>query len=84
MLRSSTLTDIAPKRDDREYLDQLLNEQQAAALLGYSPRALQGWRFKGGGPRFVKVSRRSIRYRRRDLLLWTESLLRKNSSEAAA
>ena len=54
------------------YLDQLLSETEAADFLGYSVRTLQGWRVKGGGPRFVKVSARSIRYRRRDLLAFID------------
>lgn len=50
--------------------DQLLNEHDAAELLGYSVRTLQKWRVVGGGPKFVKVSARSIRYRVKDLLDW--------------
>ena len=69
---------------DPDYLDRLINENEAAGFIGYSVRALQGWRVKGGGPQFVKVSARSIRYRRRDLIAWAESRLRSNSSEAAA
>ena len=65
---------------DRIYLDQLLNENDAAAFLGYTTRALQNWRVRGGGPTFVKVSSRSIRYRRRDLIAWTEAKLRGSTS----
>lgn len=67
---------------DPDYLDRLINENEAAAIIGYSVRALQGWRVKGGGPRFIKVSSRSIRYRRRDLIEWAESRLRASTSEA--
>lgn len=63
------------------YLDQLVCEKEAAAFLGYTIRALQNWRLRGGGPQFVKVSARSIRYRRRDLIVWTEARLRRNTSE---
>jgi predicted DNA-binding transcriptional regulator AlpA len=49
---------------------QLLNEKQAAEILCYSVRALQNWRHRGGGPDFVKVSARSVRYRRADLDKW--------------
>jgi len=63
------------------FLDQLVNEKEAAAFLGYTMRALQNWRLRGGGPQFVKVSARSIRYRRRDLLAWTEARLRQNTSD---
>ena len=53
--------------------DQLITERDAAAFLGYSVRALQNWRVRGGGPKFVKVSARSIRYRRRDLIDFIEA-----------
>ncbi|WP_417514766.1 helix-turn-helix transcriptional regulator [Minwuia sp.] len=55
------------------YLDQLLNETEAAEFLCYSVRALQNWRVRGGGPDFIKVSARSIRYCRRDLIAWRDS-----------
>lgn len=67
---------------DPDFLDRLLDEDQAAALIGFTPRALQGWRVKGGGPLYVKVSARAIRYRRRDLHAWIESRLRAHSAEA--
>ncbi len=66
---------------DPDHLDRLLNERDAAAFLGYSTRALQNWRLRGGGPVFVKVSSRSIRYRRRDLMAWAESKLASNTSQ---
>lgn len=50
--------------------DTLVDEREAASILCYSVRALQNWRHRGGGPRFVKVSSRSVRYRRADLLDW--------------
>lgn len=63
------------------YLDQLVNEKEAAAFLGYTIRALQNWRLRGSGPQFVKVSARSIRYRRRDLMAWVDARLRQNTSD---
>ena len=68
---------------DPDFLDRLINEHEAADYLGYSVRALQNWRVRGGGPRFVKVSARSIRYRRRDLRAWVEARLQSNTSEPA-
>jgi len=62
--------------------DQLLNEKQAASILCYTQRALQNWRVRGGGPRYVKVSARSIRYRRRDLTSWVEKRLRAHTSQS--
>ena len=67
--------------DDPDHLDRLIREAEAADYLGYTVRALQNWRLRGGGPEFVRVSRRSIRYRRRDLNAWADGLLAKNSSE---
>jgi len=57
----------------RSNLDQLMTENEAAGVLCYSVRALQNWRHRGGGPSFVKVSARSVRYRRRDLLNWIDA-----------
>lgn len=67
---------------DPDYLDRLINENEAATFIGYTIRALQGWRVKGGGPRFIRVSSRSIRYRRRDLIEWAEERLKRTTSEA--
>ncbi|MFH1738227.1 MAG: helix-turn-helix domain-containing protein [bacterium] len=61
--------------------EQLIDEKQAAAFLGYTRRALQNWRRTGTGPRFVKVSSRSIRYRRRDLIAWGEARNRNSTSD---
>ena len=36
-------------------VEPLLNERQAAELLGISKRALQAWRYRGGGPAFVRL-----------------------------
>ncbi|WP_425410756.1 helix-turn-helix transcriptional regulator [Hyphococcus sp.] len=70
-----------PKGYPPDYLNQLLCEKDAASFLGYTIRALQNWRLRGGGPQYVKISARSIRYRRRDLLAWVESKLQNNTSE---
>lgn len=66
---------------DPDYLDRLINEREAADLIGYTVRALQNWRVRGGGPKFVKVSARSIRYRRRDLRDWINSLTITSTSD---
>ena len=66
---------------DTENLDQLLTEKEAAELICYTPRALQNWRVRGGGPKYVKVSARSIRYQLRDVLSWIEDRKRGNTSQ---
>jgi predicted DNA-binding transcriptional regulator AlpA len=61
--------------------DQLIDETQAADMLCYSVRALQNWRHRGGGPKFVKVSARSVRYRVRDIHDWISSRTVSNTSQ---
>lgn len=67
--------------EDRDYLDRLIDERAAAAFLGFTVRALQNWRVRGGGPRFVKVSARAIRYRRLDLIAWIKERTRNHTSD---
>jgi predicted DNA-binding transcriptional regulator AlpA len=54
----------------------LLTEEDAAAYLKLTRRALQAWRYQGRGPRFVKISARAVRYRPEDLERWIETRLR--------
>ena len=61
--------------------DCLLRETEAARFLGFTPRALQAWRCRGGGPKYVRISRRAIRYRRGDLVAWIEERVRSTTSE---
>jgi hypothetical protein len=65
-----------------DYFDRLMDEKAAADYLCYSVRALQNWRCRGGGPMFVKVSGRSIRYTRRDLQQWIAEKRVANTSQA--
>jgi len=60
----------------------LMDEREAASILCYSVRALQNWRHRGGGPKFIRVSSRSIRYRRRDLMDWIDSRTVSSTSQA--
>lgn len=64
-----------------DLLDRLIDEREAAEFLGYSVRALQNWRVRGGGPPYVRVSARSIRYRRRDMIAWAQERLERHTSE---
>jgi predicted DNA-binding transcriptional regulator AlpA len=61
--------------------EALMQERDAAAFLGFSRRALEAWRSRGGGPPFVRVSARAVRYRRRDLIAWAESRLCSSTSD---
>ena len=59
----------------------LLTEDEAAELIGFTPRFLQERRFRGGGPPFVRVSARAIRYRPVDLEEWAAKRLRTSTSD---
>jgi hypothetical protein len=61
--------------------DALLLQIEAAYLAAISPRTLESLRSKGGGPIFVALGRRAIRYRRRDLLAWVEQRMRRTTSD---
>lgn len=71
-------------RDERDYLEEAITEQEAAAFLGLSVRFLQNRRTRGGGPLYSPISRRCVRYRRRDLIVWLNGLSRAHTSETAA
>jgi len=58
----------------------LLNERDAAKLLGVSPRTLWALRKAGRIP-FVAISERCIRYSRSDLAAW---IARQSSTEGGA
>lgn len=59
----------------------LMNEASAAAYLDLTPRCMQNFRLTGRGPRFIKIGKRCVRYRRRELDLYAESLLVSSTSE---
>ena len=63
-------------QNDPNFWFELVNEDEGARFVGLSVRRLQGLRSLGGGPPFVRVSGRCVRYRRIDLRRWAESRLR--------
>lgn len=61
---------------------ELLTTEQAADFLGLSPRTLEDWRYKGGGPRYKKVGR-SVRYVKAELIEWVQEGTREHTSQEA-
>lgn len=51
----------------------LLSELEVSASLKISPQTLRNWRAKGEGPRFVKIGKRVVRYRRSDVDAFIET-----------
>ena len=49
---------------------ELRSTRQVAEFLGVSPRTLEDWRLRGGGPRFVRMGSRVVRYRPREVARW--------------
>ena len=86
MKRKTRRTDEAKvDRDERDYLEQLLTEQESGGpLRAFSSRFLQNRRTRGGGPLYVEISRRCVRYRRRDLIAWLDALSKPHTSATTA
>ena len=51
----------------------LLNEDEAAHVLGLSPKTLQKWRVYGRGVRWIKLGTKSVRYDPADLAAFIEA-----------
>ena len=57
-------------------LDDLLNNEKTANLLGIKPNTLEIWRHKGKGPVFIKLGEHPsspIRYQRARVNAWIEA-----------
>jgi len=48
-------------------MEKLLNEQQVEEQYGISKRWLQKMRCQGGGPKFLKIGNKTVRYRPSDI-----------------
>lgn len=64
-----------------EYPHALLFTAEAAFLLGLSPRTLEALRLRGGGPPFVAVTTKAVRYRRSDIEVWVVERRRVSTSD---
>jgi len=63
-------------------MESLLNQKQAAHVLGLSVRTLERHRVAGTGPRWARLGR-LVRYRQSDLTEWVDSNLRVSTSDVA-
>lgn len=88
MDRAKPIANAMPQPPDGEqvshpdYWFRLIDEREAAEFLGFSVRHMQGLRYRGGGPRFIRLSARTVRYRRWDLWKWAGQHLRASTSES--
>ena len=70
-----------PSDPGPDYWNALVDEKVAALFLDMTPRSMQAMRQRGGGPRFIRISSRCIRYRRIDLKAWADALMRSSTSD---
>ena len=60
---------------------ELLNNQQAAEYISMSEAFLNRDRWKGAEIPFIKIGKRAVRYRKRDLDQFIDSRMRQSTSE---
>jgi predicted DNA-binding transcriptional regulator AlpA len=63
--------------------EKLITQAEAATRLGLSPRTLEAYRTRGGGPLFVRISSRCVRYRPEDIEAWVSARVHGNTPTAA-
>ena len=66
---------------DLDYWHTLIGEKAAAAYLNVTARTMQKLRQTGGGPEYVRLSARCIRYTRAVLRAYAEARIRKSTSD---
>ena len=66
---------------NQDYWYALIDEKTAAAFLGLTARTMQAYRQKGGGPKYISLSSRCLRYRRIWLLEYAEARTRTSTSD---
>lgn len=64
-------------------MTKLATPQDVASYLGTTPDAIAQWRYRGTGPKFVKVGR-SVRYRWEDVATWLDEQTRQGTADARA
>lgn len=63
-------------------LEDYLSRDGAATYLGVSRSYLAGLACRGGGPAFIKLGSRLVKYRRSDLDAWAAARVRQSTSAA--
>jgi phage terminase Nu1 subunit (DNA packaging protein) len=60
----------------------LLCQDDVASILSVSTRTMEDWRLRGGGPPYVVLSRRCVRYDLAVLIDWIRSRAAQNTSQS--
>ena len=61
--------------------DSLWDTQNVATYLKLRPRQVEAMRLSGDTPQFLRLSRRCIRYRPRDVVEWAAARLRRSTAD---
>jgi predicted DNA-binding transcriptional regulator AlpA len=70
----------APERPREQR--RLLTTTDLAELLSTTPNAIYNMRHRGGGPRWIRIDKRSVRYRPEDVDAWLEECAAATASQA--
>lgn len=55
--------------------EKLLDTSNVSELLGVTKNTLQIWRHQGKGPKYIKLSKRAVRYRMSDVIEWVDHFM---------
>jgi len=69
-------TAVNPNGDD----DLLIDGRELAKWLGLSPRTIEIWRWRGGGPKYTKTGR-YVRYRKGTVREWMANREYENTAQ---
>ena len=72
---------VPPPNGRLDFWYSAIREADASDFLNLSVNTLRAYRSRGGGPRYIAVSSRCIRYRRIDCRKWLEQRLRTSTSD---
>lgn len=63
------------------WLDEAVATGEASRITGVPACTLATWRSRGGGPQFLKLGGRTVRYQRRALFAWMAEHRRSNTAD---
>jgi len=61
--------------------EKVMTEKQASDYLQLTTRTLQAWRYRGGGPKYIRVSSKCVRYRQSDIDKWLAERVASSTSD---
>lgn len=62
-------------------MERFLTTEDLGELFGIHPKTAAAWRIQGRGPRFLRISGGTIRYRQSDVEAWLRASVRRSTSD---